>query len=243
MSPMTETTMEMISPADVQALADAETRKAQTFVEANKIDVTDHDTLQLAVMVREDIGKAKKAIVDKLAEPKTSAFRLHKWFCSLESAALAPYEHLDAYESAQIRVYNVNQMAIRQERERELAEQQRLDAEARATAEAAELERAGDHAMAAAVMEEAIAAPAPVVTIRDEVKSVVSFRRSWKWKYTGGPENVKLTPPAVLARAMELIPRAHLCVDEAKVSAYVRAMKGASSIPGISVYCVEEPLR
>lgn len=243
MSPMTETVMEMMSPSDVQALADAETRAALAFVEQNKIDVTDHDSLQLAVMVREDIGKAKTNIVAKLAEPKRWANKLHRWFCSLEGAALAPYEHLDAYESAQIRVYNVNQMAIRQQRERELAEQQRQEAEARATAEAAELERAGDHAMAAAVMEEAIAAPAPVVTIRDEVKTVVSFRRSWKWKYTGGPENVKLTPPAVLNRAMELIPRSMLTPDEQKIGAYVRAMKGASSIPGISVYCVEEPLR
>jgi hypothetical protein len=230
-------------PSDAQALADAETRTALAFVEANKIDVTDHTSLELAVLVREEIGKAKKGIVEKLAKPKGDAYSLWKWFCGVENAAQAPYDQLDAYERDQIRAYNDAETQKRQAEERRLAEEQRKEAEERAAVEAAALEQAGEREMAAAVIEEQIAAPAPYVALHNPIKAVVSFRRVWKWKYSGGPADVKRTPPEVLERAMQLIPRSHLAPDEQKIGAYVRAMKGSSALPGITAYFVDEPIR
>ena len=99
--------------------------------------------------------------------------------------------------------------------------------------------------MAAAVLAEAIAAPAPVVVLPDATKAVdgLKFVRRWLWRYAGGPADLKQTPPAVLARTMQLIPREYLCVDEKKVGAIARSSKGTIKIPGIEIYFVDEPVR
>jgi hypothetical protein len=218
---------DMISPADVQATADAARTQALAFVEAHKIAVVDLGTLERAAAVRSAIGEKSKAIVAQLAKPKAWAFGLHKWFCGLEAAALAPYELLDAYEREQIRSFHDAQTRARQQREREIAEQRRREDEARAAAEAAALEQAGEHDLAAAVMEEAIAAPLPVVVLVDEVKAVQKFRRSWKWRL----------------KDEALVPRDFLIVDTIKLNKYATAMRESAKVPGVEFYPVDEPIR
>jgi hypothetical protein len=211
----------------VQATADAARTQALAFVDANKIAVVDLGTLERAAAVRTAIGEKTKAIVAQLAKPKSWAFGLHKWFCGLEAAALAPYEFLDAYEREQIRVFHDAQSRARQQRERELAEQRRREDEARAAAEAAALERAGEHDLADAVMEEAIAAPLPVVVLADDVTAIQKFRRSWKWR---------LVKP-------ELVPREFLIVDTVRLNKYATAMRESAQVPGVEFYPVDEPIR
>jgi hypothetical protein len=223
----TPTAPALAAPADTLATAEAERRAALAFVEANRIDVCDLVTLTRAGTVRTAIGEKVKAITAKLAAPKAAAFALHRWICGLEAAALAPYELLDAYEREQIRTFHDAQSRARQQRERELAEQRRREDEARAAAEAAALERAGEHDLADAVMEEAIAAPLPVVVLADEVKAIQKFRRSWKWR---------LVKP-------ELVPREFLIVDTVRLNKYATAMRESAQVPGVEFYPVDEPIR
>lgn len=229
------TTTEMVAPADVQALADEETRAAHAFVAANRVAVVDLVTLEQAVRIRTSIGERQHAITAKLAKPKSWAYGLHKWFCDLESTALKPYQQLDAFESAEITHFKEEQDRIRQAREREETEQRRRDDEARVTAEAAHHEAAGDHAMAAAIVEEQLAAPMPLVVLPDVTKQVadLKFRREWKWRFVGNDA----------ARAMTLLPRNFLTPDERKIGAFVRNMKDSAAIPGIDVYYVDVPIR
>ena len=236
---------ELVSPGDVQKTADEATRAALQFVEDNKVAVVNVATCERAVQTRAALGEKQKEIVAKLEKPKSWAFNLHKWFCSLEAAALAPYNALDVYERDQIRTFNDAQTRIREQQERELADAARRDAEARAAAEAAAHETAGDHEMAVAVMEEAIAAPTPVVTLptlRRLVPGLKTVRR-WLWRYPGATNDVRTSPPAVVVRAMALVPREYLCVDDKKVNAYVKAMGSAAKIPGLEIYYVDDPVR
>jgi cation transport ATPase len=117
----------------------------------------------------------------------------------------------------------------RQQREREERDRRRREDEDRAALEAAALEAAGDHALAASIVEEALAAPAPVVVLPDTTAGVegLTFRRRWLWR----PQNAAL------------VPREFLCLDEKKIGAYVRAMKGSGAIPGLEIYCVDDPVR
>jgi hypothetical protein len=224
--------LETITPSDVQALADQEKRDALSFVEANKVAVVDLGTLQQAVDTRAAIGKRKTSIVEKLAPPKSWAFKLHRWFCDLEAAALAPYDELDTYERQQITAYKAEQDRQRQARERELAEERRREDQARAAAEAAALESAGETAMAEATLAEAIAAPPSVVVLPDATKGIAKFRREWKWRYTTDE-----------ARALQLLPRAYLTVDTRKLNAYAKAMQSSASLPGVQVYYEDVPIR
>jgi hypothetical protein len=220
-------TMEMISPADVQEQANASTRDVLAFVEANKVTVTDLESLVRANTVRKAIGEKQKAIAAQLAKPKQWADGLHKWFCSLERAALAPLTSLDNYERQQITAFNDQQTRERQERERAIAEARRLADQARATAEAAALERAGEHELAAAVVEEAIAAPPPMVVLPNEVKAVQSFRRRWTFEVVIESE----------------VPREFCAIDTVKLGRYAVAMKDSAKVPGVRFFYVDDPIR
>jgi len=247
MTPQTATVLDFppISPDVVAREADEAKRLALAFVDANKVAVVDDASLERAAAIRTAIGEKVKGIEAQLSKPKAWAYGLHKWFCGLETAAASPYLQLDAYERDQIREWKAEQDRVREARERELADQQRREQEIRASTEAAAHERAGDHQMAAAVLEEAIAAPAPVVCLPDTTKGVagLSFTRRYLWRYSGGPKVLKDTPPAIVARAMAITPREFLCHDEKKISAYAKAMKGTAKIPGIEFYHVDDPTR
>lgn len=220
-------TEQMIAPADVQAAADEATRAALLFVEQHKVAVVDLDSLQRAVRVRTEIAARQATIVEKLAKPKSWAHGLHKWFCGLENAALAPYAALDDFERGQIREFKISEDRARQQREQALADQRKRDDEERATREAAALEASGDHATAAAVVAEAIAAPAPVIVLRDEVKDIAKFRRVWKWRLKNDA----------------LVPRAFLAVDTPKLNKYATAMQDSASVEGIEFFYEDVPIR
>jgi hypothetical protein len=225
---------DLIAPADVAAQAAAAERDARTFVSLNKVDVTDLGSLEHAVLVRSQLAEMKARIVEKLKEPKAWAHKLHRWFCDLENSALTPLEQLDLYERGQISTYKAEQDRIRQQRERELAEARRWEEQDRAAAVAAAFESDGQPEIAAAVIAEAIAAPVQAVVLPDATKAVegLKFRRDYKWRY--------LTSEA---RALELVPRAFLAIDEKKLTAYAKAMKGAGQVPGIEFFHEDIPVR
>lgn len=207
--------------------------------------VTDIASCEQAVLDRQQLGEAKKRVEEYFAPIKKMAYDLWKALCARENAIVEPIERLDGQKRDAIRTWNTEQTRIREAEERRRAEEQRREDEARATTEAAALEQAGDHELAAAVMEEAIAAPLPVVTLPTAKQQVAGLKtvRRWVWKYSGGPADVKQTPPALLARSMKLVPREYLKVDEQKIGATVRAMKGSIQIPGIQVYFTDDPVR
>lgn len=196
-----------------------------------------------AVADRRMIGDAVKRVEEFFAPFKDMAFKLHKALCQRENAILAPLKLVDGEKREAIRRYNDAQARIREARERELADQARRDADARAAAEAAVLETAGDSELAAAVLAEAIAAPAPVVVIPNELKGVIKTVRRYLWRYPGGTADAKTCDPRIVTRAMALVPREFLKVDEQKVGAYVRSMKDAAKIPGLQIYYVDDPVR
>jgi hypothetical protein len=217
----------MISPADVQEQLNVTTREVLAFVEANKVVVADLPSLTRARDVRTAIGERQKRIAEQLARPKSWAHGLHQWFCGLERSALAPLTILDNFEREQITAFNDRETRAREERERVIAEARRLADQARATSEAAALERAGEHQLAAAVVAEAIAAPPPVVVLPNEVKAVQSFRRRWTFEVVDESE----------------IPREFLVVDTTKLGRYATAMKDSGKVPGVRFYFVDDPIR
>lgn len=221
------TTMDLINPADVQERANATQKDVLRFVEDNKIAVSDLESLGRANAVRKAIGEKQKAIAAELAKPKSWAHGLHAWFCTLERTALAPLQILDNYERAQITAFNEEQTRVRAAREHAIAEARRLADQARATSEAAALERAGEHQLAAAVVAEAIAAPPPVVVLEDDVKKVQSFRRRWTFEVVAEAE----------------VPREFCVIDSVKLGRYATAMKDSAKVPGVRFFYVDDPIR
>lgn len=223
---------------------EANTQSLVLRLDANH-QITSLAALEQAVTDRQMIGDAIKRVEEFFAPFKKMAYDLHKALCNRETEILTPLKRVDHTKRLAISTYKEEQDRIREARERELSEQQRIEQQNRAAAEAAALESSGEHEMAAAVMEEAISATMPIAVLPDATRQVdgLKFTRRWGWKYAGGPKEIKQTPPNVVARTMQLIPREFLCVDEKKVGAYVRSMKGSASIPGIDVFFVDDPVR
>lgn len=228
-------TMEMLSPADVQELAESSKRDAFAFVQAHKIEVIDVASCQDAANLRKVLGEKIKTVETRLAPAKSWAHKLHAWFCDLERDAIGPLRQLDAFEQSSISEFNAAQRRVREAEERRIAEAQQREAQDRAAAEAAHFESAGQHEMAEAVVAEAIAAPAPVVVLPTLAQQVtgLKFRRTWKWRFSGNNE----------ARAMTLIPREYLCVDEKRLNKYATAMREAAKVPGIEFFYEDVPVR
>jgi hypothetical protein len=201
--------------------------------------------LELAVADRDRIAALKKTVVDYFAPIKSMAYKLHRTICDRENVILQPLEARDRAIRDAMSAFKVAEDRARQEREREEQDRQHREQQAAAVHEAAALEASGQAPLAAAVLEDAIQAPPPVVALPDVTRGVsgLKFAKRWKWKYTGGPADVKATPAPITARTMKLIPREFLIVDEVKVGAYVRSMKSSGSIPGIEIYSVDEPVR
>ena len=160
------------------------------------------------VMDRQQLGEAQKRVEEFFAPFKKMAYDLWKALCAREAAILYPIKTLDLTKKQAIVTWTAAQNRLREAEERRLADEQRKADDARAIAEAAALAQAGDHELAAAVMEEQIAAPQPIVTlptVKQQVAGLKTVRR-WYWRYSGGPKALKDTPPALLARALKLIP-------------------------------------
>lgn len=207
----------------------------QLFVESStSLAVTDLASLEGAVAIRQAIGGRQKKIVEFFRPLKDAAFKMHRAICQRESDVLGPLDALDRQLRSNISDFKTAQDRLRAARERELAEQQRIEQQIRAAVEAAALESAGETEMAAAVIEEAIAAPMPIAVLPDETKQVVGlkFRTEWKWRFATDE-----------ARALQLIPREFLSIDPRKLTAFAKAMKGAGKVPGVVFYSDQMPVR
>src|SRR6185437_2956841 len=95
--------------------------------------------------------------------------------------------------------------------EQRLAEIARKEAEDRALAEAQVLEARGEGHLAEIVMQEALAAPAPVVVVAATVQKVegIASRKNWRYRIVNEA----------------LIPREYLSPDPVKIGAIVRSQK------------------
>jgi hypothetical protein len=207
--------------------------------------VTDLVSLEQAVGDRQQIGAAIKSVEEFFAPLKSLAHRLHRALCDRENAILKPLQSLDRQKSNAISDFKSAQDRLRQQREREEAEARRRESEAQAAAEAAALESQGQPELAAAVIEESISAPLPVVALPDVTKAVegLRFTRTWHWRFSGGPRDVKQTAPETRARTMRLVPRDFLTLDESKLTKYATSMKDTARVPGIDFYFVDTPRR
>jgi hypothetical protein len=55
----------------------------------------------------------------------------------------------------------------------------------------------------------------------------------WRWRYLNDDKE----------RALQLIPRDFLCVDESKLTKYAGAMRESAKVPGIQFYSEDLPVR
>jgi len=194
---------------------------AQTSLATVK-HIEDNEQFLAACEISKSISQLRKAVDETFNPIIAAANKTHKEALDQKKKFSLPLELGQREIDFKINTYRQRQEQKRREEERQLQEQARKDAEERALHEAEELARQGEHEHAQAVIEEAIAAPAPVVSIAPSVPKVqgIAARPVWRWKIVDETK----------------IPREYLTVDEIKISGVVRALKNKANIPGIQVY-------
>lgn len=179
-----------------------------------------------------DVAGHRKEIQDWFKPLKDWFYRAHRMVCDRENQVLQP---LQAFESAgkenRLRLEREDERRRREEEQR-LADEARRQEQERLAAEAAQLEANGEHALAQQVLEQAVETPAPVFAIASTLPQTkgITSRENWKWRPIGGDTS------AARARAVQLVPREFLCLDEKKLNAYAKAHGVSARIPGIQFY-------
>ena len=216
----------------VERTTQAVTALALTWPEqAQALVIHTPNTYTQAGELLKDI-KALRKEVDAAFDPIiTAAHAAHKEANAQKKRAETPLIEAEAILKRGLIAYDTEQERGRRIEERRLQEIARNDEEARQVAEAAALERqanaTADHAEAEQIRAEAQAVlmqpvAAPVVVVQTNTPKVagISYREVWRFRVTDATK----------------IPREYPAVDEQKIGGVVRAMKGATAIPGIEVY-------
>lgn len=151
------------------------------------------------------------------------AYQLHKSLCAKRANARDVVEHESQRLRTERQAWKGEQDRLQREAEREAARVAQQQEQARLLAEAALLEAQHQPELAAAIVEEAISAPAPVVVLPSAVPKDLPKRKLWKWRIVN----------------RTLMPRDFLIEDEKKLNGYASAMKDAARVPGVEFYSEE----
>lgn len=199
--------------------------------DAHALTITSPEARVTAGELLKAIRGFVRQIEEYHAPRKAKAREVWKAWCDQEAQQLGPLKDADARLVAGMRTYDEAEERKRREEEARLqAEAKRLEEE-RALAEAAHLAELGDKAQANAVLEEALTAPMPVVSVASSVPKVqgLSGRETWKGRVT----NLRL-----LIRAAAENPQFQplLQPNAAAINALARALKQNGRVPGVEFY-------
>jgi molecular chaperone DnaK (HSP70) len=202
------------------------------LVTAEGAVVTDAASYQRVGERLVDVATHRKDVEAWFKPLKDWFYRAHRMVCDRETEVLAPLRRFESDgKENRLRLERAEERRRREEEQR-LAEEARRAEQERLQREAELLEQRGEPELAAQVMEEAIAVPAPVITVASILPTTkgISSRENWKWRPIGGDT------PQARARAEKLVPREYMSLDEKKLNAYAKAHGASARIPGIEFY-------
>ncbi len=199
-------------------LAQLEQRAGRLAAAVRGLEVRDRVSAARAAVRLRALALWRRRVQAWFAPLKDQARRLHRELCERERAVLAPVEAAEALLRRRLGLWWVEQ------RRREAAEAAAATRAARRTGQ--RLARlVGARAAPAAV----VAPPEPVVL------EGVSVRQQWSWR----PAKDARAAVAALVEAAAARPElvGFLRLDEAAITAYVRARGAEAALPGIEVFC------
>jgi hypothetical protein len=204
------------------------------------LKVVDLDTHRAAKASLPILKRAEDRVVAFFADIKAAAWTAHRKICEKESAQLAPIQQLRTRLNHEVLQFERIEKERQRQEELRLAAERRREEQERLMREAEQLAAAGQPEIADQVLEQAVAAPAPVVPVPSRLQPVagVSTRENWQYKYLGASAGLRwkdLTDEQ-RRRLLQLIPRDYLQPNESAIANAVKAAKSATKIPGIEVY-------
>lgn len=197
---------------------------------ARSLTVTDERTLAEAHEILKQIKALESNVEGEFAGPTKAAHEAHKKLTGWRGRILKPLQEAASTIRSKMTAYQNELERQRREEARRAEEALQREREAQAQAEAERLEKLGRKDEAEAVIEEAIAAPAPMVQpVIPKREGGPVFSTIWKARITD--ENAFYR---ALAKKPEL--RVFAPISDSMLNRQASAFKGASPIPGVEFY-------
>jgi hypothetical protein len=220
MTPVTTMAQSTLVLRDSKPIDD---RVTVSVAQTKDLRVTDAATYAQAGEHLQGLAALEKEIEAYFRDDKSRAYALWQSQCKKEKAALTLVQAAGQRLRGERQTWKAEQDRLLREAEQRESRQAQQDEQARLLAEAALLEEQHQPELAAAIVEEAIRAPAPVVVLPSNVPKDLPKRTLYKWRKVNEA----------------LVPREFLMLDETKLTRYAGAMKGAARVPGIEFYAEE----
>jgi hypothetical protein len=217
MTPVTTLAQSTLVLRDSKPIDD---RVTVSVAQTQAVTVTDARSYALAGEHLQGLAALSKEIVAYFKDDKARAYSLWKSQCKKEADALCRIEDASQRLRGERQTWKAEQDRLLREAEQQAARQAQQQEQARLLAEAALLEAQHQPELAAAIVEEAISAPAPVVVLPSAVPKDLPQRTLYQWRLVN----------------LALVPREFLMLDETKLTRYAAAMKQAARVPGIDFY-------
>ncbi len=161
--------------------------------------------------------KKIKAFFDPLCKKADEA---HKALTSAKAIEIAKLAPLKAHINKEQTDWNVEQERLRRLEEDRLRREAEKAEEDRRLQAAIEAEQAGEKEEAAAVLEEPLYVPPPIVEKTVPKQAGLAMTTTWRWRL----------------KDINLVPRQFLNINETVLNAHVKNLKDRSNVPGIEVY-------
>jgi hypothetical protein len=186
------------------------------------LSIATHQEFEVAGAMLRDVVTLKKSIADKFAGPKKAAHEAHKRITALETEMLQAPAKAEQILKRTMGEYQMAEEKRRREEEARIQEQLRKQEEDRRLAEAAQIEKSGNRAVAEAILDAPMAAP--VVALPKPMAAGVSSRKRWAFRIVNE----------------QLVKRPYLLVDEKKIRTLVASLgRDAEDVVG-GIQCYEE---
>jgi len=202
-----------------------EAKEAQTMAlsvpdQARALVIRDPETAQKASDLKDSIRQIRKKIADTFNPIIEKAHQAHKEALAKKKEAEAPLLEAEAILDRGLVEYKREQDRKAEEERKRILEEARRQAEEAQLAAAVEVEKAGMKEEAELIITQPVI---PMVSVpKTEAPKIqgVGFRSNWKFRIVNE----------------SLIPNEYKTIDMVKIGGVVRALKGATNIPGVEVY-------
>ena len=206
-----------VEPTRIQKI---QTQSTEILDQSKLLRIFDSKSFDHASLFLKDIKSIQDEINDAFDPIIKAQHQAHKKSLETKRRYSLPLGKAEDIVKVKIREYHLEQERIRHEEEARLRREAKKAEEEHLLQMAMEAEEAGETKEAESILSTSVVAP--VITIPSQTKgNGISYREGWKFRI--------INP--------DLVPNKYKLIDERKIGAVVRALKGNTNIPGIKVYC------
>ncbi len=192
---------------------------APILAAAKAIEVVDEESHTKALGLAAECTKRSRKVEEVWAESREAAHRAWKTITETIAGFTKPLQEAARICNQKAYTWNKAEQDRRRVEAEKLERENAKKLEDERLRQAEELAKAGKPKLADAVLEQPVEV-APVQAAPVEKPEGVSYRENWKFEI----------------KSPDVLPREFLMPDEKKIGQVVKAMKGATKIPGVFVW-------